>query len=186
MHTPFFPEFRPRLAPCRRRLTQTVRQASLAELERYLEGIFPPHLLSQEEEGLNSRDRIYSLRLTFECFLWQLLKPKTACREVVRQVQALFRLKGRGPVDEDTGAYCQARQRLPKTRLEQMLAATAATADRRAGSGGTLGGRPVKGWSTPPPRRCPIPKPTSAGILNPRRSSPAAASQSLSSCCSSP
>ena len=144
MHTPFFPEFRPRLAPCRRRLTQTVRQASLAELERYLEGIFPPHLLSQEEEGLNSRDRIYSLRLTFECFLWQLLKPKTACREVVRQVQALFRLKGRGPVDEDTGAYGQARQRLPKARWEQMLAATAATADRRAGSGGTLGGRPVK------------------------------------------
>lgn len=144
MQTPFFPEFRPRLAPCRRRLTQTVRQASLAELERYLDGIFPPHLLSQEDEGLNSRDRIYSLRLTFECFLWQLLKPKTACREVVRQVQALFRLKGRGPVDEDTGAYCQARQRLPKDRLELIVAATAATADRRAGTGGTLAGRPVK------------------------------------------
>ena len=31
------------------------------------------------------------LRLTFECFLWQVLKPKTSCREVVRQVQALFR-----------------------------------------------------------------------------------------------
>ncbi len=130
MHTPFFPQFRPRLAPCRRRLTQTVRHASLAQLEHYLEGIFPPHLLAQEDEGLNSRDRIFSLRLTFQCFLWQLLKPKTACREVVRQVQALFRLKGRGPVDEDTGAYCQARQRLPKTRLEQIVAATAATADQ--------------------------------------------------------
>ena len=144
MHTPFFPQFRPRLAPCRRRLTQTVRQASLAQLERYVEGIFPPYLLAQEDEGINSRDRIYSLRLTFQCFLWQLLKPKTACREVVRQVQALFRLKGRGPVDEDTGAYCQARQRLPKARLEQIVAATAATADQRAGSGGTLAGRPVK------------------------------------------
>ena len=93
MPTPFFPQFRPRLAPCRRRLTQTVRQASLAQLEHYLEGIFPPHLLAQADEGLNSRDRIYSLRLTFQCFLWQLLKPKTACREVVRQVQALFRLR---------------------------------------------------------------------------------------------
>ena len=144
MNTPFFPQFRPRLAPCRRRLTQTVRQASLAQLEHYLEGIFPPHLLAQADEGLNSRERIYSLRLTFQCFLWQLLKPKTACREVVRQVQALFRLKGRGPVDEDTGAYCQARQRLPRARLEPIVAATAATADQRAGSGGTLAGRPVK------------------------------------------
>jgi len=144
MHTPFFPQFRPRLAPCRRRLTQTVRHASLAQLERYLEGTFPPHLLAQADEGINSRDRIFSLRLTFQGFLWQLLKPKTACREVVRQVQALFRLKGRGPVDEDTGAYCQARQRLPKTCLESIVAATAATADRQAGSGGTLAGRPVK------------------------------------------
>ena len=46
--------------------------------------------------GPNSRERIYTLRLTFECFLWQLLKPKTPCREVVRQVQALFQLHGKG------------------------------------------------------------------------------------------
>jgi hypothetical protein len=42
-------------------------------------------LLSATDEGSNSRDRIFSLRLTFECFVWQLLKPKTSCREVVRQ-----------------------------------------------------------------------------------------------------
>jgi hypothetical protein len=100
-------------------------------------------LLSQEDEGLNSRKRIFSLVLTFECFLWQILKPKTACREVVRQVQALFRLKNLGSVDGDTSAYCQARQRLPKQRLEQILA-TAATAEQRAGKGGQLAGRPVK------------------------------------------
>jgi hypothetical protein len=144
MTTPFFPQFRPRLAPCRRALTQQVRQASLAQLEHYLEGLFPLHLLSQEDGGANSRERVYTLLLTFECFLWQILKPKTACREVVRQVQALFRLKGLGPVDEGTGGYCQARQRLPKERLEQVLAATATTADRRAGAGGCLAGRPVK------------------------------------------
>ena len=144
MTTPFFPQFRPRLAPCRRALTHKVRQASLAQLEHYLEGIFPMHLLSQEEEGANSRKRVYTLLLTFECFLWQILKPRTACREVVRQVQALFRLQGLGPVDEGTSAYCQARQRLPKERLEQVLSATATTAERRAGSGGRLAGRPVK------------------------------------------
>ena len=144
MQTPFFPQFRPQLAPCRRAATQKVQAASLAQLERYLEGIFPLHLLSQEDAGDNSRQRIYSLRLTFQCFLWQILKPRTACREVVRQVQALFRLQNLGPVDEGTSGYCQARRRLPKDRLERILAATATTADQRVGPGGRLAGRPVK------------------------------------------
>ena len=144
MQTPFFPAFRPRFAACRRNATGQIRHASLAELDHYLQGIFPRHLLSQEDEGLNSRQRIFTLQLTFECFLWQILKPKTACREVVRQVQALFRLRNLGSVDADTSAYCQARQRLPKERLERILAATAATADQRVGKGGQLAGRPVK------------------------------------------
>jgi hypothetical protein len=71
------------------------------------------------------------------------LTPHTACREVVRQVQALFGLHGQGPVAGGDSAYVQARQRLPRQRLEQALIATAQAADRRAGGGGQLGGRPV-------------------------------------------
>jgi hypothetical protein len=63
---------------------------------------------------------------------------------VVRQVQALFRLHGQGPVDEGDSAYVQARLRLPRERLEQALTATAQAADRRAGPVGHLQGRPVK------------------------------------------
>ena len=144
MQTPDFPAFRPRLAACRRRATQQVRQATLAQLEHYMEGIFPPHLLAQEDQGDNSRDRIFNLRLTLQCFLWQVLKPKTACREVVRQIQALFRLLGRGPIDEGTSAYCQARLRLPRDRIERLLPLSAQSADRRAGTGGQLNRRPVK------------------------------------------
>src|SRR5260221_8593545 len=70
-----------------------------------------------------------------------MLKPRTSCREVVRQVQALFRLHGRGPVDEGDSAYVQARQRLPRERLEKALSSTAQGADRRVGQGGE---RPVK------------------------------------------
>src|SRR6185436_282174 len=122
MHsTPYFPAFRPQLAPCRNPAVQQVRQATLAQLDHYLGGCLPSHLLSQEDEGDHSRERIFTLRLTLQCFLWQVLKPKTACREVVRQVQALFRLSGRGPVDEGTSAYCQARQSLPRERLERLL-----------------------------------------------------------------
>lgn len=144
METPFFPQFRPRLAPLGRRAHYALRQATLAQLQERLRAFLPAPLLANEEEGPNSRDRVFNLRLTFECFLWQLLKPKTSCREVVRQVQALLRLHDRNLIDESDSAYIQARQRLPRERLEKALHATAQAAERRAGSGGQLQGRPVK------------------------------------------
>ena len=144
MLTPYFPALRSRLAALGRRTAQTVRQTTLAQLQQHLRDLLPAPLLSSEDEGPNSRERIYTLRLTFECFLWQLLKPKTSCREVVRQVQALFALHDQGPVDDGDSAYVQARLRLPRQRLEQALSATAQTADRRVGSVGQLQGRPVK------------------------------------------
>jgi len=104
MQTPYFPTFRSRLAALGRRTAHSVRQATLAQLQEHLRDFLPAPLLSAEDEGPNSRDRIFSLRLTFECFLWQLLKPQTACREVVRQVQALCQLHGKGPVDEGDSA----------------------------------------------------------------------------------
>jgi hypothetical protein len=144
MMTPYFPALRSRLAALGRRTAQTVRQTTLAQLQEHLRDLLPAPLLASEEEGPNSRERIYTLRLTFECFLWQVLKPQTACREVVRQVQALFQLHDKGPVDEGDSAYVQARLRLPQERLEKALSATAQTADRRVGAVGQLQGRPVK------------------------------------------
>ena len=144
MHTPYFPTLRSSLAALGRRTARHLRQATLAQLQEYLGDFLPVPLLSPEDEGPNSRERVFSLRLTFECFLWQLLKPKTSCREVVRQVQALLRLAGGGLIDESDSAYVQARQRLPRERLEKALSLTAQAADRRAGSGGQLQGRPVK------------------------------------------
>jgi hypothetical protein len=144
MITPCFPALRARLAALGRRTAQELRQSTLAQLARHLADLIPVHLLASAEEGLNSRDRLYTLRLTCECFLWQSLNLRTACREVVRQVQAQARLLGWGPVDEATSAYIQARQRLPQECLERVLAATAQAADQRAGSVARLQGRPVK------------------------------------------
>jgi Transposase DDE domain len=144
MHTPLFPAFRSRLAALGRRTAQTLRQTTLAQLQQHLRDFLPPPLLAAEDEGPNSRERVFSLRLTFECFLWQMLQPKTSCREVVRQVQALFRLNGLGSVDEGDSAYVQARHRLPRERLEKALAATAQAARVRAGHASALQGRPVK------------------------------------------
>src|SRR5213080_2942992 len=74
MHTPFFPALRPRLAALGKRV-QHLRQQSLAHLEQLVGSWLPPGLLSQSEEGPNSRDRIYSLRRTFFAFLYQVLNP---------------------------------------------------------------------------------------------------------------
>lgn len=144
MNTPFFPSFRPRLAALGRRTLQRLRQTTLAQLQEQIRDLLPAPLLSSEEEGPNSRERDFPLRLTFECFLWQMLKPKTACREVVRQVQALRTLFGLSPISEGDSAYVQARLRLPRERLEGALSATARTADRRVGQGPQLQGRPIK------------------------------------------
>jgi len=144
MNTPLFPAFRARLAALGRRTAAPLRQITLQQLAAHLAGLIPVHLLSSADEGPNSRERLFTLRLTCECFLWQMLKPRTACREVVRQVQALACAQGRGSVDECASAYIQARQRLPQECLERVLAATAQAAERRAASRPQLQGRPVK------------------------------------------
>jgi putative transposase len=143
-HTPYFPAFRSRLAAQGRRTAHAVRQATLAQLQAQFRESLPEPLLSSEDEGDNSRERVFCLRFTFECFVWQMLKRNTPCREVVRHVQALRMLLALSPISEKDSAYIQARQRLPKDRLEKALHATARTADARAGDRGQLRGRAVK------------------------------------------
>lgn len=127
-----------------RRTWHTLRHASLPQIEAFLGASLPLHFLSPAETGSNSRQRIFSLRRTFHCFLWQLLKPATSCREVVRQMQAWFSFQGWGRIKSGASAYCQARLRLPRALLEKALAELARQADRRVGQGGRLRGRPVK------------------------------------------
>lgn len=142
--TPFFPALRARLAALGQRTAQNLRHLDFLPLAEKLRLLLPPQLLAAEDEGLNSRENVYSLRLTFEAFVWQMLQPKTACREVVRAVQALFKSLGLGSIDENNSGYVQARQRLPKERLEKALAVTAQTADQRVQGQGQINGRPVK------------------------------------------
>jgi Transposase DDE domain len=131
MHTPFFSAWRARLAPMGRRVLR-LRQQSLPQLELLFSSFLPPGLLSQTEEGPNSRERIYSVRRTFWGFLSQVLNPNCPCREIVRQIQALFALQGGGRVDEGTGGYCQARDRLPVDLLARLRCAAAASAQKAA------------------------------------------------------
>ena len=131
MHTPFLPALRARFAACRQPL-QKLRQQSLCQLELLLRPFLPPGLLSQEEEGPNSRDRVYNKRRTFFAFLYQVLNPNCPCREIVRQVQALLTLQGQGRIDTGTSAYCQARGRLAQDTLQRLRTGAAAAAEKSA------------------------------------------------------
>ena len=102
----------------------------MPHIEKLFEHLLPPDLLSQADEGQNSRDRIYSLRCTFWGFLWQILNPGTSCREVVRHIQAIFGLAGEPDVDEKNSGYCQARRRLPLATLQRARQAAANQAEK--------------------------------------------------------
>jgi hypothetical protein len=131
MHTPCFPAFRARLSALGARV-QRLRRQSLLHLDQLLGSRLPAHLLSQADEGLNSRERIYNVRRTFFGFLYQVLNLHCPCREVVRQIQALFALQERPAVDTGTSGWCQARARLPWDILPRLRCAAAAQADKAA------------------------------------------------------
>jgi len=115
-----------------RRRVHLLRQQSLLHLDQLLGPFLPPGLLSQADEGSNSRDRIYNVRRTFFGFVYQVLNPHCPCRAIVRQIQALFALQLGRSVNEGTGGWCQARARLPWDRLARLRCAAAAHAEKAA------------------------------------------------------
>ncbi len=143
----FFPAWRHQLGPMGRSglPLRAIRSATLAQVESRLAPALPPDLLQAPRRGAHSRDRIFPLFRTFWCWFWQILQANTSCREVVRQVQALFALQGGAKVDEATGAYCEARKKVPLALLEKAFAASAQSAQRQAEESSVLQGRQLKG-----------------------------------------
>jgi len=117
-------------------LNKAHRLASAAapqELEQLLASCLPAGLLSQTDEGPNSRQRVFSVHVTFWTFLWQVLNPGSSTRSAVRKVMAWFALLGRPKVSKDDSPYCQARRRLDRDTLQRALHASAQAAQQRAG-----------------------------------------------------
>ena len=77
-HTPFFPEWHPRLAPMGKRLepaSQPLKSLTLSQLEDRFAPAMPADLFLKASSKANSRDRIFTQGRTFWCFLWQCLTP---------------------------------------------------------------------------------------------------------------
>jgi hypothetical protein len=88
--------------------TEQVRQAGLSRLSEIFGPWLPTVLLPPTARGVNSRQRLYPLRLTFWAFLSQVLSPGSSCREIVRKVQAWSAPHGGAQPDSRTGAYYRA------------------------------------------------------------------------------
>jgi len=147
LNTPFFPAWRACLSPMGSRTAQAcarVRSYTLCQLETCLGPWVPTTLFPKAADKANSRDRDYTRWRTFWCMLWQSLNPNASGREVVRQLQALFRLENGPSLSEDDGAYCRAKARLPLSEFPKGLSATAKTAERLAPPMTLLQGRPLK------------------------------------------
>ena len=124
--TPFFEAFGPLLFGRRPKsaLAKLQRVDSLQDLYALFGDLLPGQVLAPTKKGVNSRVRCLSLQVIFWAFLAQVLQPNSACRDIVRKVEAWWRWAKikRPPQALSTSAYCQARARLAPATL-QLIAA---------------------------------------------------------------
>lgn len=142
--TPFFPSWRRRFASgALATAFGHLRRCTLDQLEARL-GPLVGGLAALDPARASARERPYSVRRTYWCFIWQMLQRNASCRAVVQQLLAMFALEGRPALDEASSAYCQARARLPEPLLHAALLASAQAADHRVAPSAALQGRVVK------------------------------------------
>ena len=147
--TPFFQAFGPLLfgrAP-RAQLEKVKRLDSLGELYELFGEFLPDSLLSMSEAGPNSRERVFTPKVTFWAFVSQVLDVGSACRDAVRRVEAWWRWMQKDRTGEpplSPSAYCQARARLEMQTLRLIHGHLAWSLERRVASAQLWLGRKVK------------------------------------------
>ena len=140
MNTPYFPLWRRMLGPMGQRV-KALRQASPVEIEAQFKEFLAPDTLALSHRGSASRKRVFFLSRVFYSFIWQVLQPRTACRTVLRQIQAFCETETLH-LGENTSGYCQARARLPISCVQAALKQSASAARRFCPEG-------VPGWKRP-------------------------------------
>ena len=124
--TPFFQGFsallfgRPALSKIDILLRRIQSPRSFTDFFETFGFLVPEALLDPASRGANSRQRLFSLHVTFWAFLAQVLVPQSSCRDILRKVQAwwLLRDSKAKPGSSSTCAYTKARQRLKLSALE--------------------------------------------------------------------
>jgi len=84
------------------------------------------------EESAGSRDRIFTPLVTLKAFIFQVLSTDGSCRQAVNHVLSERLYQGRSANSIKTGAYCNARKRLPLNPLKQAVEASGKTLHQHA------------------------------------------------------
>src|SRR4051794_19386533 len=122
-------------------------------LRRFLLGQHLPFVtpLSLEEiTGLITEElgavveRIYTPLVTLALFLRQIVDADHSCQAAVEHLAAARIAQGLPPCSEDTGGYCKARQRLPLSLFQRLVARTGGRLQQEAPETWLFHGRTVK------------------------------------------
>jgi len=94
--------------------------------------------------GVEDDERVYTSEILFWVFLSQVISADQSCRAAVARLIAHRVAGGEAPCSAETGAYCQARQRMPEGVFAQCVRQTAGQLDRQAAEEWRWKGRHVK------------------------------------------
>lgn len=104
-----------------------------------------PELLSPVESMLPEyRERLFPPTETLSMFLAQALSADRACQKAVNEAAVKRLVGGLPPCSTHTGAYCQARQRLPVDMVSTLVLHTGEWMAERAAESWRWRGRPVR------------------------------------------
>lgn len=127
--TPDFPLWSSQFTDHLHRLRHTLGP-TLHQFEALFSDWIPAFRLAQQDQGVHSRQRHWSLRLVFWTFLWQVAQAGASCREAIRQAQARAINSEQSPPPDENSPYCQARAKLPLERLDEIHQAVVAQAQQ--------------------------------------------------------
>lgn len=95
----------------------------------------------QTTSGANSRNRMFTVAVTFWTFLLQVLDTDGSCRRALAHVHALCAARRKPSLSASTAAYCTPRKRLPLRLLIALLRHVTSAVLRAAGDFDAPGGR---------------------------------------------
>src|ERR1700722_7654151 len=108
-----------------------LRRQFLQEGELPFANVLSDGIVSQALTAFNVcwLDRIYSPLVTLWVFLGQVLSADHSCRAAVARLIAHRLSQGQSPCSAETGAYCQARKRLPEAFFSDVARRTGRALD---------------------------------------------------------
>lgn len=99
-------------------LVRPLRRQPLHHLESLCSQRLAPDLLEPNPAGDNSRERVFTPKLTFLAFLDQILNPDSSCRNALNQIKSYYQSQAQYPaIADNTSGYCQARRRWDTDQL---------------------------------------------------------------------